>query len=78
MQVFCSAVRTNSGKKSGREILGIDFAVQECVYFLQEKDGYPMFYRKAKKKLAREQRRKLSHCERKPELSETEKGSFMS
>ena len=51
-------------KRAAERFLGIDFAMQGmCVFSTGERAGYPMFYRKAEKKLAREQR-KLSHCEK--------------
>ena len=44
--------------------LGMDFAMHGmCVFSPGERAGYPMFYRNAEKKLAREQR-KLSRCEK--------------
>lgn len=50
-------------KRQVEKFLGIDFAMQGmCVFSTGERTGYPMFYRKAEKKLAREQR-KLSRCE---------------
>ena len=51
-------------KRPAEKFLGMDFAMQGlCVFSTGERAGYPMFYRKAEKKLAREQR-KLSRCEK--------------
>ena len=51
-------------KRQAEKFLGIDFAMHGlCVFSTGERAGYPMFYRSAEKKLAREQR-KLSRCER--------------
>lgn len=51
-------------KKQAEKFLGIDFAMHGlCVFSTGEKAGYPMFYRKSEKKLAREQR-KLSKCQK--------------
>ena len=46
------------------EILGIDFSMKELAVFSDGTSAdYPGYYRKAQKKLAREQR-KLSHCQK--------------
>ena len=46
------------------KFIGIDFAMQGmCVFSTNERAKYPMFYRHAEKKLAREQR-KLSRCQK--------------
>ena len=51
-------------KRQAEKFLGIDFAMHGlCVFSTGERAGYPMFYRSAEKKLAREQR-KLSRCEK--------------
>ena len=51
-------------KRQAEKFLGIDFAMHGmCVFSTGERAGYPMFYRNAEKKLAREQR-KLSRCEK--------------
>ena len=51
-------------KRQAEKFLGIDFAMNGlCVFSTGERAGYPMFYRSAEKKLAREQR-KLSRCEK--------------
>ena len=61
--LFCCENQTVE-KRPAERFLGIDFAMQGmCVFSTGERAGYPMFYRKAEKKLAREQR-KLSHCEK--------------
>ena len=61
--LFCCENQT-AEKRRAERFLGIDFAMQGmCVFSTGERAGYPMFYRKAEKKLAREQR-KLSHCEK--------------
>lgn len=61
--LFCCENQT-AEKRPAEKFLGIDFAMQGmCVFSTGERAGYPMFYRKAEKKLAREQR-KLSHCEK--------------
>ena len=61
--LFCCEDQTVE-KRPAERFLGIDFAMQGmCVFSTGERAGYPMFYRKAEKKLAREQR-KLSHCEK--------------
>ena len=61
--LFCCENQTVE-KRAAERFLGIDFAMQGmCVFSTGERAGYPMFYRKAEKKLAREQR-KLSHCEK--------------
>ena len=50
-------------KDRQKNFFGIDFAMHGlCVFSTGERAGYPMFYRNAEKKLAREQR-KLSRCE---------------
>ena len=51
-------------KRQAEKFLGMDFAMHGmCVFSTGERAGYPMFYRNAEKKLAREQR-KLSRCEK--------------
>ena len=61
--LFCCENQTVE-KRPAERFLGIDFAMQGmCVFSTGERAGYPMFYKKAEKKLAREQR-KLSHCEK--------------
>ena len=51
-------------KRQAEKFLGIDYAMHGmCVFSTGERAGYPMFYRNAEKKLAREQR-KLSRCEK--------------
>ena len=51
-------------KRQAEKFLGINFAMHGlCVFSTGERAGYPMFYRSAEKKLAREQR-KLSRCEK--------------
>ena len=51
-------------KRPAEKFLGIDFAMQGLgVFSTGEKADYPMFYRRAEKKLAREQRR-LSKCQK--------------
>ena len=61
--LFCCENQTVE-KRAAESFLGIDFAMQGmCVFSTGERAEYPMFYRKAEKKLAREQR-KLSHCEK--------------
>ena len=51
-------------KRQAEKFLGLDFAMHGmCVFSTGERAGYPMFYRNAEKKLAREQR-KLSRCEK--------------
>ena len=61
--LFCCENQTVE-KRPAERFLGIDFAMQGmCVFSTGERGGYPMFYRKAEKKLAREQRN-LSHCEK--------------
>ena len=61
--LFCCENQTVE-KRPAERFLGIDFAMQGmCVFSTGERAGYPMFYRKAEKKLVREQR-KLSHCEK--------------
>ena len=45
-------------KRQAEKFLGIDFAMHGlCVFSTGERAGYPMFYRSAEKKLAREQRK---------------------
>ena len=45
-------------KRQAEKFLGIDFAMHGmCVFSTGERAGYPMFYRNAEKKLAREQRK---------------------
>ena len=61
--LFCCESQTVE-KSPAEKFLGIDFAMRGmCVFSTGERAGYPMFYRKAEKKLVREQR-KLSHCEK--------------
>ena len=61
--LFCYESQTVE-KSPAEKFLGIDFAMRGmCVFSTGERAGYPMFYRKAEKKLVREQR-KLSHCEK--------------
>lgn len=49
---------------SSGKVLGIDFAMQGMAVFSDgSRAGYPMFYRKAEERLAREQRR-LSRCQK--------------
>ena len=61
--LFCCENQTVE-KRPAERFLGIDFAMQGmCVFSTGERAGYPMFYIKAEKKLAREQR-KFSHCEK--------------
>ena len=61
--LFCCESQTVE-KSPAENFLGIDFAMRGmCVFSTGERAGYPMFYRKAEKKLVREQR-KLSHCEK--------------
>ena len=51
-------------KGPAEKFIGIDFAMQGmCVFSTNERAKYPMFYRHAEKKLAREQR-KLSRCQK--------------
>ena len=51
-------------KRPAEKFLGIDFAMHGLgVFSTGEKADYPMFYRRAEKKLAREQRR-LSKCQK--------------
>ena len=51
-------------KRQAEKFLGMDFAMHGmCVFSTGERAGYPMFYRNAENKLAREQR-KLSRCEK--------------
>ena len=51
-------------KRQAEKFLGMDFAMHGmCVFSTGERAGYPMFYRNAEKKLAREQR-KLYRCEK--------------
>ena len=60
------AGENQAAEKDGdvKEILGIDFAMQGLAVFSDgSKAEYPMYYRKAEKELAKEQR-KLSHCEK--------------
>ena len=54
-----------AGKSSKEaEILGIDFAMRGMAVFSDgSRAEYPMYYRKAQERLAREQR-KLSHCKK--------------
>ena len=69
LQVFCSAVRAKQWKKvRQKNSWGSILPCGECVYFPQGKEPGILcftgkFYRKAEKKLVREQR-KLSHCEK--------------
>ena len=45
-------------KRQAEKFLGMDFAMHGmCVFSTGERAGYPMFYRNAEKKLAREQRK---------------------
>ena len=45
-------------KRQAEKFLGIDFAMHGlCVFSTGERAGYPLFYRSAEKKLAREQRK---------------------
>ena len=45
-------------KRQAKKFLGMDFAMHGmCVFSTGERAGYPMFYRNAEKKLAREQRK---------------------
>ena len=61
--LFCCENQT-AEKRPAEKFLGIDFAMHGmCVFSTGERAGYPMFYRNAEKKLAREQR-KLSRCEK--------------
>ena len=61
--LFCCENQT-AEKRQAEKFLGIDFAMHGmCVFSTGERAGYPMFYRNAEKKLAREQR-KLSRCEK--------------
>ena len=60
------ASENQAAEKDGdvKEILGIDFAMQGMAVFSDgSKAEYPMYYRKAEKELAKEQR-KLAHCEK--------------
>ena len=54
-----------AGKESrDMDVLGIDFAMQGMAVFSDgSRAEYPMYYRKAQERLAREQR-KLSHCKK--------------
>ena len=50
--------------REGMEVLGIDFAMRGMAVFSDgSRAEYPMYYRKAQERLAREQR-KLSHCKK--------------
>ncbi len=63
-QSFVRCENQTAEKRPAEKFLGIDFAMQGmCVFSTGERAGYPMFYRNAEKKLAREQR-KLSRCEK--------------
>ena len=61
--LFCCENQT-AEKRPAEKFIEIDFAMQGmCVCSTGKRAGYPMFYRSAEKKLAREQR-KLSRCEK--------------
>ena len=61
--LFCCENQT-AEKRPAEKFIGIDFAMQGmCVFSTNERAKYPMFYRNAEKKLAREQR-KLSRCQK--------------
>ena len=56
------AARERAGTAGTPDVLGIDFAMQGMAVFSDgSRAGYPMYYRKAQERIAREQR-KLSHC----------------
>ena len=56
------AARERAGTGGTPDVLGIDFAMQGMAVFSDgSRAGYPMYYRKAQKRISREQR-KLSHC----------------
>jgi len=60
----CNENQVQSKPEEELEVLGIDFAMSGMAVFSDgTRADYPMFYRKAEKKLAREQRR-LSHCKK--------------
>ena len=65
MYEFPASESQAAGKDmEGPEVLGIDFAMRGMAVFSDgSRAEYPMYYRKAQERLAREQR-KLSHCKK--------------
>ena len=56
--------QVNRQRGTARKILGVDFAMRGMAVFSDgSRADYPMYYRRAQKRLGREQR-KLSHCQK--------------